>query len=107
MEILVGQTTKLIEEKHKTFFLDEAGNEYIVDWVEARFENKGFKLKEDSQFNSKKFIYKGKCKISAVNDSSELSPRHIFVEKKTKNRYYLDSAEFEANFNKVGNSEEE
>ena len=102
MEILVKQITKEIDEKRKTFFLDEKGIEFQLDWVEARYENIGYKLKENSQFNNKGFIYKGRCKLKAADDTSgEFDQRHVFVEKQTKNRYYLNSEEFEANFEKV------
>ena len=99
MEILVKQITKEVDEKRKTFFLDEKGNEFQIDWGDPRFENAGFQLKESSQFNNKNYAYKGKCKLLAVgNDAAEFEERHIFLERKTKHRYYINSEEFEANF---------
>jgi hypothetical protein len=98
MEILVKQITKEIDEKAKTFFLDEKGNEYQIDWAEPRFENIGFQLKADSQFNNKNYSYKGKCKLLAIGDGNEFEVRHIFLERKTKHRFYINTEEFEANF---------
>lgn len=98
MEVLVKQMTKEIDEKSKTFFLDEKGNEYQVDWAQPRFENTGFQLKEDSEFNSKSYSYKGKCKLLAVGGGNEFEERHIFLDRKTKHRFYLNSDEFSENF---------
>ncbi len=98
MEVLVKQITKEVDEKPKTFFLDEKGNEYQIDWAEPRFENRGFQLKEDSKFNSKSYAYKGKCKLLAVGEGNEFEERHIFLERKTKHRFYINSEEFAANF---------
>ena len=98
MEVLVKQITKEIDEKFKTFFLDEKGNEYQIDWAEPRFENAGFQLKEASQFNSKSYAYKGKCKLLAIGDGNEFEERHIFLERKTKHRFYINLKEFDANF---------
>lgn len=98
MEILVNQITKEIDERAKTFFLDEKGNEYQIDWAEPRFENSGFQLKTDSQFNSKSFSYKGKCKLLAIGEGNQFEERHIFLERKTKHRFYINSEEFTINF---------
>jgi len=98
MEILVKQITKEIDEKAKTFFLDEKGNEYQIDWAEPRFENIGFQLKADSQFNNKNYSYKGKCKLLAIGQGNEFEERHIFLERKTKHRFYINAEEFAANF---------
>ena len=98
MEVLVKQITKEIDEKPKTFFLDEKGNEYQIDWAEPRFENVGFQLKEESQFNNKGFNYKGKCKLLALGTGNEFEERHIFLERATKHRFYINSEEFNANF---------
>lgn len=100
MEILVKQITKEIDEKRKIFFLDEKGNEYQIDWVEPRFENIGFQLKKGSKFNNKNFTYKGKCKLLVVGAGNEFEERHIFIERKTKNRYYINSEEFKTHFKK-------
>ncbi|MFD1553353.1 hypothetical protein DNU06_06725 [Putridiphycobacter roseus] len=98
MEILVKQITKEIEDKQKIFFLDENDQEYQIDWAQPRFENIGFQLKEDSQFNNKSFAYKGKCKLLAVGKGKEFEERHIFLNRQTKHRFYINEAEFEANF---------
>ncbi|MFT5824172.1 MAG: hypothetical protein ACI8ZM_005438 [Crocinitomix sp.] len=98
MEILVKQITKEIDEKPKTFFLDEKGNEYQIDWADPRFENAGFQLKEASQFNNKTFNYKGKCKLLALGEGNEFEERHIFLDRKTKHRYYINPVEFAENF---------
>ena len=98
MEKLVKQITKEIDEKFKTFFLDDKGKEYQVDWTEPRFENAGFQLKKASKFNSKAFTYKGKCKLLAIGKGNEFEERHIFLERETKHRYYLNAEEFVTNF---------
>lgn len=98
MEVLVKQITKEIDEKLKTFFLDEEGNEYQIDWAQPRFENVGFQLKEDSKFNSKSYTYKGKCKLLAIGEGNEFEERHIFLDRQSKHRFYIDSEEFKANF---------
>jgi hypothetical protein len=98
MEILVNQVTKEIDEKFELFFLDEKCTEYQIDWAQPRFENVGFQLKTDSQFNSKDFSYKGKCKLMATGSGNEFEERHIFLERKTKHRFYINSEEFSANF---------
>jgi hypothetical protein len=98
MEILVKQITKEIDEKLKTFFLDEKGNEYQIDWAEPRFQVVDFQLKEDSPFNSKDYTFRGKCKLLAIGKGNEFEERHIFQDRKTKHRSYLNSEEFTANF---------
>lgn len=98
MEKLVKQISKEIDEKLKTFFLDEKGNEYQIDWAEPRYENAGYQLKQDSQFNSKDYTYKGKCKLLAVGEGNEFEERHIFLDRKTKHRFYINPEEFTANF---------
>ena len=98
MEKLVRQKVKQIDDKMKTFFLDEEGNEYQIDWAEPRFENTGFQLKKASKFNGKNFSYKGKCKLLTVGEGNQFEERHIFLERKTKHRFYLNSDEFTANF---------
>ncbi len=98
MEILVKQISKEIEEKSETFFLDEKGNEFQIDWAQPRFENAGFQLKQDSQFNNKSYAYKGKCKLLEVGEGNKFEERHIFLDRKTKNRFYINSDEFTANF---------
>ena len=98
MEKLVKQITKEIDEKFKIFFLDEKGNEYQIDWGEPRFENAGFQLKKASKFNNKDFTYKGRCKLLTIGEGNEFEERHIFLERKTKHRFYLDSKDFTANF---------
>ncbi len=98
MEILVGQKTKQIGEKLKTFFLDEKGNEYQVDRADPRFENTGFQLKEKSKFNAKHFAYKGKCNLLAIGEGNEFKECHIFLDRKTKHRHYLNPEDFNAHF---------
>ena len=98
MEKLVKQVSKKIDEKMKTFFLDEKGNEYQIDWAEPRFENAGFQLKKASKFNNANFSYKGKCKLQAVGEGNPFEERHIFLDRKTKHRFYLNAEEFTANF---------
>lgn len=100
MEKLVKQISKEIDEKMKSFFLDEEGKEYQIDWAEPRFENAGFELKKASKFNNKNFSYKGKCKLQAVGKGNQFEERHIFLERKTKHRFYLNSEEFSAHFKK-------
>lgn len=100
MEILVKQISKEIDEKRKTFFLDEEGNEYQIDWAEPRFENVGFQLKKASKFNNKGFAYKGKCKLLKLGEGNEFEERHIFLERNTKHRYYINTEEFATNFKK-------
>lgn len=98
MEKLVSQKLKVVDEKMTTFFLDEKGKEYRVERSEPRFENVGFQLKEDSEFNNKEYTYKGKCKLLVPGKGKEFEVRHIFIDRKTKDRYYLNSEEFTANF---------
>ena len=100
MEILIKQFTKEIDEKQKTFYLDENGTEYQIDWAQPRFENIGFELKKNSKFNNKTFTYKGKCKLLTVGEGNTFDDRHIFLNRQTKDRYYLNSEEFTANFKK-------
>jgi len=101
MEILVKQITKEVDDKMKTFFLDEKGIEYQIDWGQPRFENIGFQLKENSMFNNKGYTYKGKCKLLAVGKGNKYEDRHIFLERKTKHRYYINEEEFKANFESI------
>ncbi|NOQ75082.1 MAG: hypothetical protein GQ574_23920 [Crocinitomix sp.] len=98
MEILVRQITKEIDEKAKTFFLDEKENEYQIDWADPRFENAGFQLKEASQFNNKGYTYKGKCQLLLLGEGNAFEERHIFLERKTKHRFYINPEEFAVNF---------
>ena len=100
MEILIKQITKEVEEKLKTFYLDKEGNEYQIDWAQPRFENVGFELKKNSIFNNKTYAYKGKCKLLLVGKGHEFNERHIFLNRQTKDRYYLNNEEFTANFKK-------
>jgi hypothetical protein len=99
MEILVKQVAKEIDKKMKTFFLDETGTAYELDWVNQRYENKGFQLKEFSKFNTKDFLYKGTCQLKlASDDKAKYSSRHIFMEKASRNRFYLNDKEFSEHF---------
>jgi hypothetical protein len=98
MEKLVKQISKEIDEKFKTFFLDENGNEYQTDWAEPRFENVGFELKAKSEFNNRNFTYKGKCKLLKVGEGNVFEERHIFLDRQTKHRFYLNEEDFKANF---------
>ena len=100
MEKLVKQVSKELDEKFKTFFLDEEDNEYLIDWAEPRFENSDFQLKKASKFNGKDFSYKGKCKLLKVGEGNEFEERHIFLDRKTKHRFYLNPEEFKAHFMK-------
>lgn len=100
MEVLIKQITKEIDEKRKVFYLDEQENEYQIDWAEPRFENSGFELKKNSKFNNKTFSYKGKCKLLKVGKGNEYQERHIFLNRETKDRYYLNAEEFTTNFKK-------
>ncbi len=87
-----------MKRSQKLFFLDEKGNEYQIDWAEPRFENVGFQLKESSKFNNKEYTYKGKCKFLMVGEGNKFEERHIFLERKTKHRFYINSDEFSVNF---------
>jgi hypothetical protein len=98
MEKLVRQKVKHIDEKMKTFFLDEEEIEYQIDWAEPRFENLGFQLKKASKFNNNNFTYKGKCKLLTVGEGNQFEERHIFLDRKTKHRFYLNAEEFKLNF---------
>jgi hypothetical protein len=98
MEKLVSQISKEIDEQFKSFYLDEEGNEYQIDWAEPRFENAGFQLKVKSKFNSRAFSYKGKCQLLAIGAGNKFEERHIFLEGKTKHRFYLNPEDFKANF---------
>ena len=99
MEKLVKQISKEIDEKFKIFFLDEEGKEYLIDWTEPRFENIGFQLRKGSKFNTNAFTYKGKCRLLVVGKKKgEYEERHIFLERKTKHRYYLNAEDFLDNF---------
>lgn len=100
MEILIKQITKEIEEKQKVFFLDADNNEYQIDWAQPRFENVGFELKVNSKFNNKTYTYKGKCKLLLVGEGNQFEDRHIFLNRQTKDRYYLNDKEFKTNFKK-------
>ena len=98
MEKLVKQITKEIDEKYKTLFLDEEGNEYQTDWAEPRFENAGFELKAKSEFNNRNYTYKGKCKLLKVGVGNLFEERHIFLERQSKHRFYLNEEDFKTNF---------
>ncbi|MFK8039210.1 MAG: hypothetical protein AB8B74_13030 [Crocinitomicaceae bacterium] len=103
MEVLIKQITKEIDSKRKTFFLDKKGNEYQIEWGQPRFENTGYQLKEDSQFNNKTYSYKGKCKLLAVGEGNTFEVRHIFLDRKTKYRYYINEEEFTLHFESKSN----
>ena len=100
MEILIKQITKEINEKRKNFYLDENDNEYQIDWAQPRYENSGFQLKVNSKFNSKTYAYKGKCKLLKIGEGNQFEERHIFLNRTTKDRFYLNDDEFSANFKK-------
>ena len=98
MEKLVKQISKSVDGQMASFYLDEKSAEYQIDWAEPRFENAGFRLKKASKFNGKDFSYKGKCKLKKVGKGNQFEERHIFLDRKTKHRFYLNAEEFTKHF---------